>query len=83
MQIPCIHLNGTSRESLLNDLEAASTALDAAYEAMKRTAPNGRDYYPLGPQAIDTAVSEHMSRLRRLDAIKHEIDDITRGIADA
>lgn len=81
MQLPCIHLNGTSRESLVNDLEGAGNALELAYQALKETAPNGRDYYPLAEGAFGVAVKEHMDRLRRLDAIKTEVDELIRSIA--
>lgn len=77
MQLPTIHLNGTSKDELINVLCDASTAIDAAYEAMKLAAPNGRDYYPQGPEALQRATDEHLGRLRRLDDIKREIDELT------
>ena len=82
MQLPTLHLNGTSGESLINALCEASSKLDDAYNALKQTAPNGRDYYPQGPEALTKATEEHRSRLRRLDAIKDEIDQLTLAIAD-
>jgi hypothetical protein len=80
MQLPCIHLNGTSKDRLIEDLCKASHALNEAYEALKQTAPNGRDYYPLGPDAFKQADKEHVDRLRRLDAIKGEVDQLTIAI---
>jgi hypothetical protein len=80
MMLPTIHLNGTSKERLIEDLCEASHALDSAFEALKRTAPNGRDYYPQGPAALSMAEDEHTDRLRRLDAIKNEIDALTVAI---
>ena len=80
MQLPTIHLNGTSKASLIEDLCEASQTLNLAYEAMKRTGPNGRDYYPQGPAALEAATNEHMDRLRRLDAVKKEIDELTLAI---
>lgn len=78
--IPTVHLNGTSRDELVATLTNASEALDAAYRAIKLAAPNGRDYYPQGPDAIQTATAEHMNRLLRLDAIKTEIDELAFAI---
>jgi len=78
--MPVIHLNGTSKERLIEALCEASNKLNDAYEALKETAPNGRDYYPIGPSAIITAQEQHHSRLRRLDEIKSEIDQITESI---
>ncbi len=76
MRIPTIHLNGTRRDSLIDELGLVAEAIDTAYQAMKRTAPNGRDYYPQGNTALDEAMTEHQSRLRRLDEIKGEIEFI-------
>lgn len=82
MTLPTIHLNGTSKESLIDDLCTASDALNAAYEALKQTAPNGRDYYPQGPEAFAKAGGEHLDRLKRLNAIKKEIDDIALALVE-
>lgn len=80
LAIPTIHLNGTSKERLIEALCAASAALDDAYKAMKQTAPNGRDYYPQGPDAIHTAEAQHMARLKKVDEVKDEIDALTLAI---
>ncbi len=80
MQLPCIHLNGTSKVSLITALCTASDALYVACKALRQTAPNGRDFYPLGPGAFSKAEEEHRSRLQRLDAIKAEIDALTIAI---
>ena len=80
MILPTIHLNGTSKERLIESLCNASNALNDAYSALKETAPNGRDYYPQGPQALKQATDEHMLRLRKLDAVKAEIDALTLAI---
>lgn len=45
LAVPTIHLNGTGRDSLIDGLCTASDAINSAYEALKQTAPNGRDYY--------------------------------------
>lgn len=80
MMIPTIHLNGTSKERLIESLCEASGKLNDAYEAMKQTAPNGRDYYPQGPDALGKATEEHFARLRKLDGVKEEIDALTIAI---
>lgn len=80
MTIPTVHLNGTAKDRLIETLCAASNALDAAYEALKEAAPNGRDYYPQGPGAMEAAQNEHMARLRAVDAVKGEIDRLMLAI---
>jgi hypothetical protein len=43
LAIPTIHLNGTSREQLLKDLQKAANRVRDALAAVEQTAPNGRD----------------------------------------
>lgn len=80
MTLPTLHMNGTTKDALIESLCSASQALDLAYQALKETAPNGRDYYPQGPAALNAATDEHLDRLRRLDGIKKEIDALTIAI---
>lgn len=80
LTVPTVHLNGTSRESLIAALVAASEALDVAYEKLKQTAPNGRDYYPQGGLAFPLASGQHLDRLGRLDSVKWEIDQLIAAV---
>lgn len=82
IQLPTVHMNGTSKAELLDTLGEASEALDAAYRAVKQAGPNGRDYYPLGPGEMARAVTEHESRLLRIDDLKAEIEALMNGIDD-
>lgn len=77
LQAPTIHPNGTSKERLIGELCGASAALDAAFDALKQTGPNVRDY---APEEIEAAEQQHLDRLRRLDSVKAEIDHLTRMI---
>lgn len=81
MVLPTIHLNGTSRERLLEPLNTAYDAINEAYTALKQCAPNGRDYYPQGQGAMDNAVKEHMARLQRLDDVSKELEAIINAIS--
>lgn len=80
MMIPTIHANGTRAESLIEDLSKAYDSLMIAYGDMKRTAPNGRDYYTQPDGALKAATDEHMSRLRRVHDVAIEIEALIRGI---
>jgi hypothetical protein len=80
MQIPCIHFNGTSKEALIRELCNASEALEAAFQALKKTAPNNRDYYPIGAAAFEAAYNEHNARLAKVDDVKKEVDALTCAI---
>jgi hypothetical protein len=76
MMLPTIHLNGTSREQLFEGYMDALAAIEYALEAVKYAAPNGRDYYPQGPDAMAQAGDEHILRMKALDKIAAELRTI-------
>lgn len=71
MTFPTIHDNGTSRQMLAASYEAAYDALQTAYDLLKQTGPNPRDYPALG---FETAIAEHMARLYRVREVMEELD---------
>lgn len=80
MQLPLIHLNGTSKDSLTEDVWAAWTALEAAITTVVNARPNARDYYPLGPDAFKTAAKEHEARVEKLVSVQKELQALAEGI---
>lgn len=70
---PMVHLNGTSKEHLLEVRDNAWHALAKAYDAVKSIAPNGRDYYPYGAGEFERATESHMSRLGRIQEVIDEL----------
>lgn len=67
--LPTLHLNGTGREGLQRDYQAAYKALVAFRDAFAAIEFNARDYYPQGNQAYYQARSERdleMERIGRL-----------------
>jgi hypothetical protein len=81
MMMPTVHLNGTSRDQLVEEIGAAVAALQAAVTAMVEAAPNARDYYVQGPDAYPAARREHESRLHRIADVIHELSTIYETIA--
>ena len=79
---PTIHLNGTSAESLQEDLRKAHRALYDAREAMRQCAPNGRDYYVQKEayRAIRTAEEQHMARCEKIKSVMKELKAICEDI---
>ena len=71
--LPTIHRNGTSRDSLLESARSAFDAIDNAINEYRATCPNGRDYYPQGPEALGLALKKHQANLKALEAIKSEL----------
>ena len=78
--VPCVHGNGTSKNSLMDALEKAYTAIGDAYDALRETAPNGRDYYVYEGDPFERAREEWRSRMLRLDSVRKEIEAIVGGI---
>lgn len=81
MTLPTIHRNGTAAQTLLDDLCEAMSALRTAAEKVQAAGPNGRDYYPQGPQAITQAQEEHASRLERIDAVRRELEALAEHVS--
>jgi hypothetical protein len=78
---PTIHINGTSRDELLECLIDARQAVRTAIDAVCTTAPHGRDYYPQGDAAFIKARDEHLARLKRLHDVVAELGEIAESIA--
>lgn len=81
LMIPTVHMNGTSRKDLQDQLEHVVRAIGAAKAAMQEACPHDRDYYVQSPTAGPAAREQHRNRLRRLEAIEAEIFTIYEGIA--
>lgn len=79
---PTLHLNGTSSAELIDQLTAAMSAVNYAARAVAAAAPNARDYYVQGPDATARALSEHRSRLSRLQAISDELAAILDNVLE-
>lgn len=76
MQLPSIHLNGSSADSLAESYQHAASELGTALNALSNVELNGRDYYPQGNDAFKLAVAEHEERIRKLRAIAAEVQII-------
>jgi hypothetical protein len=51
--LPLIHLNGTSRNNLIDGYDKAAYALSDFENAFDAIEFNARDYYPKGPDAFE------------------------------
>lgn len=72
---PSVHMNGTSQKSLLDSRGDAYDALNKAYEVLKQTAPNGRDYYVSDdPKSLERATEQHMARLRAIQSVMDSLE---------
>ena len=73
--VPTVHLNGTSAEELRDQLQAAIEALRTAQRMLVQAAPNGRDYYPQGNSATETAMWRHACRYTDLNRMLSELEE--------
>lgn len=83
MIAPTIHLNGTSKDDIIEQYENASHALYMAQVALQQMAPNGRDYYIQGPDALRHAQAEHQARVDRINSVQAEIGALWAAVQDA
>ena len=79
---PTVHLNGTSRQDLLDGYCEAIHALHQAGRKLAAAYPNGRDYYVQGGDAIHTAMRQHEARMTKLKEIVSELEHIAEAIQD-
>ena len=82
MMTPTIHMNGTSRNSLLDEINDAMRALSVALEKLALMAPNARDYYPQGEDAFGKARQEHANRLTSVRKVREELKTLAESILD-
>jgi hypothetical protein len=80
MLFPTVHLNGTAKSDLVAQLESAIDSLFDAERKVSEAEPNGRDFYPQGPNVINQAIAEHVSRLNRLQSVRNELEQILESI---
>lgn len=83
---PTVHSNGTSGMALYDGLSEVVHALDNAWDALKRAAPNGRDYYIQPARGdvptLELAIQQHERRQRVIQALIDEIDEEREAIRD-
>jgi hypothetical protein len=73
-------LNGTSKNELEGKYRARLYAINEAIDAIRTTDPNGRDYYPQGPDAILEALEDHHEAIQELERLKARIIKTLEGI---
>jgi hypothetical protein len=69
---PIIHLNGDRQEVLISRMKKAYLAIKDAQEALRKTAPHGRNYYP---EVERLPLAEDQYR-RRQEALQSVMDSL-------
>lgn len=70
---PIIHMNGSSKDRLIEALSNAYDKFSEAYDALRQCAPNGRDYY-LEDGRFDKARDQHIRRLGAVAGVMESLD---------
>ena len=79
---PMVHLNGTSREALLEGYIDCVNAVRHAIEVVQKNAPNARDYdYYFVPGTWAAALAQHETRLAKLESVLAELREIGEHVA--
>jgi hypothetical protein len=81
--VPTIHLNGTSKDILLDQLEVAVRAINDAVKALANAEPNARDYYPQGDEGWLAARRQHAARINAFMTAHAELMAIYESLMDA
>jgi hypothetical protein len=82
LSVPTVHLNGTSRGELIEQLRNALTAVHDAERALELACPHGRDYYVQPGDAIGEAMRQHAARLGKLSDVERELEQIAEAILE-
>ncbi len=82
MELPTVHLNGTSAQALFDGTMVAVHAVQDAVEALEHAEPHARDYYVQNDGAFSTASSEHKSRNERIGSVLAELNEMAEYLAD-
>lgn len=81
LEYPTIHLNGSSKSTLVKDLRAAYRAVQEAAAAVAQTAPHGRDYYVKEDiESYRKARVQHDTRMEVLRTIAEDLATIAQEI---
>lgn len=76
---PIIHSNGDRPAVLIDALETAYKALTVAKDALRGTAPNGRNYY-VQERLFSQAQQQYWRRMQALESLRKELLSESRAI---
>lgn len=84
LDVPVVNLNGSSKESLLNDYLAIMRALEAANKAMAEATPHGRDFQTVknGDHIAARAREAFHERRAIIRAIHAEFEAVAVAISE-
>ncbi len=79
---PTVHLNGTSRDALLQGYIDCVNAVSHAIDVIQKNPPNARDYdYYFVPGTWAAALAQYEARLEKLESVLAELREIGEHVA--
>lgn len=84
--VPIVHLNGSSRASLVEGYCNAGVAVSEALKLLGETCPNGRDYYiadSVQRERFKLAQAQHEERVARLRSVLRELGALADAVEDS
>lgn len=82
LQMPVIHRGGTPKEMLLEQTLEVVHALRDVRNAMAKAAPNGRDFFLAGPDALRVAETAHRQRADLVRQLEEDYEALAVKISD-
>lgn len=80
--VPMVHLNGTSRQSLIEQQKEIRSAAIVLLTALAGATPHDRDYYPLGDGVGKQAREFHRAKMLAVKEIAEEAEKLALDIMD-
>ncbi len=70
---PVVNMNGTSRDSLLENLLKTTSILQVAIDRLRECMPHGRDYQTVDSKLYGKARDQHIKRIEAVDSVRQEL----------
>lgn len=78
--LPVVHLNGTSKNGLLQQYCDSMAALRKAIQSLP--APHGRDYYPKGEDVIQAAIAQREGWQIAIQNVLDQVEEIATHVSE-
>jgi predicted ATPase len=78
--IPTVHMNGTGKQTLIEEYVNAMNAVQTAIDALAQITVHSRDYYPQGNDAINEAKYQWNKQYDELMTVRNELEAIAIAI---
>ncbi len=78
--VPCVNINGTSKDDLVNQLQTAYMACETLMNALAAAAPHGRDYQTVSQELYLDARRQHDQRMRVVKQMQVELIDLAVAV---